>query len=127
MREDPAGMGVFGLAGRDIIIRSWSRAERQGWIAHNPDSAWESSRSIAISADPIDRGTAIAVRLPEEWSVKLAETCREVACQYSVSVTFDGEADPRAHQRRIGGRARTGEPWRLTSDHYAGQIAPSAQ
>ena len=32
-REDPAGMGVFSLAGRDVIIRSWSQPERQGWMA----------------------------------------------------------------------------------------------
>lgn len=27
--EDPAGMGVFSLAGRDVIIRSYSRPDRQ--------------------------------------------------------------------------------------------------
>ena len=90
-REDPAGMGVFSLAGRDVIIRSWSRAERQGWMAHIPAGAWESSRPIAISADPIDRGTAITVRMPDEWSEKLGGTVREVARHYPVPVTFDGE------------------------------------
>lgn len=92
MREDPAGMGVFSLAGRDVIIRSWSKPERQGWMAHIPAGAWESSRPIAISADPIDRGTAITVRMPDGWSDKLAETVRNVARHYPLPVTFDGEA-----------------------------------
>lgn len=92
VREDPAGMGVFSLAGRDVIIRSWSQPERQGWMAHIPAGAWESSRPIAISADPIERGTAITVRMPEDWSEKLGETVREVARHYPVPVTFDGEA-----------------------------------
>lgn len=91
VREDPAGMGVFSLAGRDVIIRSWSQPERQGWMAHIPAGAWESSRPIAISADPIDRGTAISVRMPEDWSEKLGETVRDVARHYPVPVTFDGE------------------------------------
>ena len=91
VREDPAGMGVFSLACRDVIIRSWSQPERQGWMAHIPAGAWESSRPIAISADPIDRGTAITVRMPEDWSEKLGETVRDVARHYPVPVTFDGE------------------------------------
>ncbi|MCB8835160.1 hypothetical protein LJD42_26790, partial [Escherichia coli] len=65
--EDPAGMGVFSLAGRDVIIRSYSKPDRQGWIAHIPASAWETSRPIAIEPDPITSGTAITVRVPDEW------------------------------------------------------------
>lgn len=36
--EDPAGMGVFSLAGRDVIIRSYSQPDRQGWMPISPRS-----------------------------------------------------------------------------------------
>lgn len=90
-REDPAGMGVFSLAGRDVIIRSWSQPERQGWMAHIPADAWQSSRPIALSPDPINRGTAITVRMPPEWPADLHAGIREVARYYPLPVTFDGQ------------------------------------
>lgn len=89
--EDPAGMGVFSLAGRDVIIRSWSRPERQGWMTHIPAGAWESGRPIVVSNDPIVRGTAITVRVPQEWSQGLDDAVRQVARHYPLPVTFDGE------------------------------------
>ncbi len=89
--EDAAGMGIFSLAGRDVIIRSWSQPERQGWMAHIPAGAWESSRPIAISNDPIARGTAITVRIPQGWADGLEDAVRLVARHYPLPVTFDGE------------------------------------
>lgn len=90
VREDPAGMGVFSLAGRDVIIRSWSQPEHQGWMAHIPASAWQSSRPIAIMADPIARGTAITVRMPEDWADELATAVGQTARYYPLPVTLDG-------------------------------------
>lgn len=89
--EDPAGMGLFSLAGRDVIIRSWSQPERQGWMAHIPAAAWESSRPIVVSNDPITRGTAITVRMPVEWSKGLEEAVQQVARYYPLPVTFNGD------------------------------------
>jgi len=94
-REDPAGMGVFSLAGRDVIIRSFSRPELQGWMAHIPASAWESSRPIAISPDPITRGTAITVRMPDAWAQTLDQDLAKVAKHYPLPVTLDGAELPR--------------------------------
>lgn len=92
--EDPAGMGVFSLAGQDVIIRSWSKVDRQGWLAHIPASAWETSRPIAISTDPIDRGTSITVRVPQQWLKNLAADIERAAKHYPVPVTLDGEPLP---------------------------------
>ena len=89
-REDPAGMGVFSLAGRDVMIRSWSKAECQGWCAHIPASAWESCRPIAITNDPIQRGTTITIRLPDEWARTLSVDLANAARHYPLPVTFDG-------------------------------------
>lgn len=94
-REDPAGMGVFSLAGRNIIVRSWSRPERQGWMVHIPAEAWESSRPIEISADPITRGTDITVRMPEAWVTTLDKDLAKVAKHYPLPVTLNGEELPR--------------------------------
>ena len=94
-REDPAGMGVFSLAGRDVIVRSWSRPEHQGWCAHIPAGAWATSRPIAIEADPIDRGTAISLTVPETWIPTLRATLETVALFYPLPVFLDGEELPR--------------------------------
>lgn len=94
-REDPAGMGVFSLAGRDVIIRSFSRPELQGWMAHIPAGAWESSRPIAISRDPIARGTAITVRMPDAWATMLGQNLENVAKHYPLPVILDGAELPR--------------------------------
>ncbi|NJR80712.1 ATP-binding protein [Sphingomonas sp. 36D10-4-7] len=102
--EDPAGMGVFSLAGRDVIIRSYSRPDRQGWMAHIPASAWETSRPIAISSDPIASGTAITVRVPEAWLKSLEADIARAAKYYPLPVTLNGDMLPR-------------EDWLKDADH----------
>lgn len=92
--EDPAGMGVFSLAGRNVIIRSYSRPDRQGWMAHIPATAWETSRPIAITSDPIACGTAITVCVPGEWVRTLRDDITRAAKHYPVAVLLDGEALP---------------------------------
>ena len=92
--EDPAGMGVFSLAGRNVIIRSYSRPDRQGWMAHIPASAWETSRPIAIASDPIACGTAITVCVPGDWVRTLRDDIARAAKHYPVAVLLDGEALP---------------------------------
>ena len=42
-------------------------------MAHIPASAWETSRPIAISPDPISRGTAITIKVPDSWLKTLAD------------------------------------------------------
>ncbi|WP_203234611.1 hypothetical protein [Sphingomonas solaris] len=88
-------MGVFSLAGRDVIIRSFSRPELQGWMAHIPAAAWESSRPITISPDPITRGTAIAIRMSDAWAQTLDQDLAKVAKHYTLPVTLDGAELPR--------------------------------
>ena len=93
--EDPAGMGVFSLAGRDVMVRSFSRPDHQGWMAHIPASAWETSRPIAISPDPISRGTAITIKAPDAWLKTLADDIAKAAKHYPLPVTLNGAALPR--------------------------------
>ena len=102
--EDPAGMGVFSLAGRDVVIRSYSRPDRQGWMAHIPASAWETSRPIALSPGPIASGTAITVRVPEAWLKSLEADIARAAKHYPLPVTLNGDMLPR-------------EDWLKDADH----------
>lgn len=90
--EDPAGMGVFSLAGRDVIIRSYSQPDRQGWMAHIPAMAWETSRPIAISSDPIPYGTSITVRMPEAWVKTIESDVAKASRHFPVAVTLNDTA-----------------------------------
>ena len=93
--EDPAGMGVFSLAGRDVIVRSFSRPDRQGWMAHIPATAWETSRPVALSPDPISQGTAITIKVPGEWLKTLEVDVARAAKHFPLPVTLNGDMLPR--------------------------------
>ena len=102
-QSNPASIGLLSLAGRDVLIRSWSKTERQGWMAHIPASAWESSQAIAVCADPIARGTAITVRMPGDWATDLRATIAQIARHYPLPVSFNG--DELAQARLLAGVA----------------------
>lgn len=93
--EDPAGMGVFSLAGRDVIIRSYSQPDRQGWMAHIPALAWATSRPIAISPDSIPYGTSITIRMPEQWLATIERDVAAAALHLPVAVSLNDEQQPR--------------------------------
>ena len=40
-REDPAGMGVFSLAGKRVTVRSFSKAADAGWTVTIPEDGWQ--------------------------------------------------------------------------------------
>ena len=84
--------GIFSLAGRDVIIRSWSRAAHQGWCAHVTAAAWSGQRPIAISPDPISHGSSITFRLPPVDVATLAAALREVAGLTGMTVAFNAGA-----------------------------------
>src|SRR3546814_15371892 len=46
-RADPAGMGVFSLAGRDVEIRSCPRSTGEGWSIRIASGDWESGPPLA--------------------------------------------------------------------------------
>ena len=90
-REDPAGMGVFSLAGRRIEIRSFSASAGQGWRIIIPADAWETSTALAVEPFPIDAGTEILIDLPETWENMLDAQVRINACSYPITVFLRGE------------------------------------
>jgi hypothetical protein len=68
--EDPAGMGVFCLAGLRVEYRSYSASAGHGWrVVIDPDR-WSADRPIAV--EPFDHpvGTEILIDMPEAWETR---------------------------------------------------------
>ncbi|CAM5612756.1 ATP-binding protein [Sphingobium scionense] len=93
-REDPAGMGVFSLAGRDVIVRSRSRAAGRGWAVHIPADGWEGTVPLAIASCGIVRGTEIQIMLPAAWEEQLGSELRIAARYFPIPVHFEGAQLP---------------------------------
>lgn len=90
-REDPAGMGVFSLAGHRVEIRSFSTAANQGWSVVIDADAWESGSPLTIEPCSIDGGTEILIDMPSGWSETLAAAAKKAATHYPLQVFFRGE------------------------------------
>lgn len=104
-REDPAGMGVFSLAGHRVEVRSFSVAANQGWrVIISPD-AWETGKPLDIEPCSIDRGTEILIDMPETWNEALAPAAAKAAKHYPLPVHLGGKplarTDFLADARRI--------------------------
>lgn len=90
-REDPAGMGMFSLAGRYVEVRSWSPRHAAGWkMIIGPDD-WESSAPIALAECDIARGTDIRFELSPAWHKTLEYSVAAAACYFPLPVTLDGK------------------------------------
>ncbi len=96
-REDPAGMGVFSLAGRAVTIRSFSRPAAAGWRADIPADGWDSGQPVNVCADAITGGTRIAFAMPKRWRLQIAQAVGRVARHYPLPVSWnDTEVERRA-------------------------------
>ncbi|GAA0309188.1 hypothetical protein GCM10009087_19030 [Sphingomonas oligophenolica] len=94
-REDPAGMGVFSLAGHRVEVRSFSASAGKGWrVVITPD-AWESGSPLAIEPFEIDIGTEILIDLPESWESTLDGAVARCSLHYPIPVFLRGDAQPR--------------------------------
>ena len=107
-REDPAGMGVFSLAGHRVEIRSFSPAARKGWCVTIGPDAWESGSPLEIEPYSIAAGTEILVDMPAAWVSALAAAAAKAATFYPLAVYFQGE---RCAQRDFLAEAHRVEQW----------------
>jgi len=117
LSEDPAGVGLFCLAPREVVIRS------QGKIVKIKDDGWTGAIvDIAADRDPVD-GTVLKFR-DEEWNFDLV-SCYAVFTGLKVSV--DGRECPRepfvsadaAHHPELGCRIEVRLHEQLSSWHTA--------
>ena len=90
-REDPAGMGVFSLAGRDVEVRSCPRSTGEGWSIRIASGDWESGAPIAVAPCTHPFGTEIRVPIDAQW-LKSLETIAQSAARYCpLPVRLDGQ------------------------------------
>ena len=90
-REDPAGMGVFSLAGRPVEIRSRARGADKGWRVVIAPDAWETGAPLAVEPWAADAGTEIRIGMPDAWDNNLASAAANAARHYPLPVLFKGE------------------------------------
>ncbi len=90
-REDPAGMGVFSLAGHRVEIRSRASHSPAGWRIIIPHYAWEESTAIAVEPFPIAQGTEILIDMPEAWDAQVRIAAASAALHYPLPVSLNGD------------------------------------
>lgn len=113
-REDPAGMGVFSLAGRDVVIRSYSKTAKRGWMVSIPADGWETANPLPIGPSSILRGTQFEIAMPQAWADQAERAVSEAARFYPLPVRFNGAHLPRedflakAHRVEVWNGCRIG-------------------
>lgn len=94
-REDPAGMGVFSLAGRRLEVSSRAPGSKTGWrIDIGPDD-WESAAPIAVTAIGHPVGTCFRFELESPWAFSLDRAAQQAACHAPIEVRLHGVPIPR--------------------------------
>lgn len=93
--EDPAGMGLFALAGRPVRVAS--RGPAGAWSVSVGPEDWTSGADLAVERGqgPAERGTVVSVEAPEGWAANLKAEVQRAALYYPLPVTFNGEEAPR--------------------------------
>jgi hypothetical protein len=93
--EDPAGMGVFSLAGTRVDVTSRPEGAAIAWTASIEPAAWTGDQDIAIVAADHPVGTTIAFELTPIWKDQLADAVAHHARYLPIPVRFQGEDCPR--------------------------------
>lgn len=88
--EDPAGMGVFSLAGTSLIVTSRPAGASMGWSATVAPEAWTGAMDIAVSAAEHPVGTTIAFELTKVWLIDLCSAVDRQARFLPIPVTLAG-------------------------------------
>ncbi|TAJ75207.1 MAG: ATP-binding protein [Sphingobium sp.] len=88
--EDPAGMGMFSLAGRAVEIQSFSPCAGTAWKVQIPADAWDSGAPLALGQGMIDQGTLISIEMPDEWIHGLHAAVADAARHFPIPVTLNG-------------------------------------
>lgn len=93
--EDPAGMGVFSLAGRHVTVRSHAAELGAAWQVTITPDAWESGKLLDLVPSSLAKGTEIEIDLPESWTGALEQAVKDAARFCPVPISFDGNRLPR--------------------------------
>ncbi|MDE8652147.1 ATP-binding protein [Novosphingobium album (ex Liu et al. 2023)] len=88
--EDPAGMGIFSLAGRTVVIESFSRLAGKAWKVTIPAEAWDTGMPLALEPSELGWGTLISIAMPEDWKTGIRSAIVGAALHYPLPVTLNG-------------------------------------
>lgn len=88
--EDPAGMGVFALAGKEAVIVSRHAGEAEAWRIEIPKDAWTGTRDLRIESARRMVGTTIAFVVPDLAETDLKRAIADAAHYYPLPVTCHG-------------------------------------
>lgn len=94
-REDPAGMGVFSLAGKRVTVRSFSKDANAGWTVTIPEDGWEGGVPLPVEPSSIQEGTQIIIAMPPAWLTDLNVKVQLAAQFFPLPVRFRGNLLPR--------------------------------
>ncbi len=107
--EDPAGMGVFSLAGRHVTVRSHAAELGAAWQVTITPDAWESGKLLDLIPSSLGQGTEIEIDLPESWASALEQAVKDVARFCPVPIWF---GDHRQSQESFLREAKRVEEWK---------------
>lgn len=88
LREDPAGMGFFSLAGRAITLTSSTGGK--GFQLCIPADGWTGEKLLAVEPAHHPRGTAILFEASEHWLRNLPREVELAARHFPIAVSLDG-------------------------------------
>lgn len=92
--EDPAGMGVFSLAGRQVTVRSHAAELGAAWQVTIAPDAWESGSPLDVAPSAIEKGTELEIAMPESWVGTLEQAATNAARFCPVPIWFGGNRLP---------------------------------
>lgn len=94
-REDPAGMGVFALAGKAVTIISRHAGAADAWSLTIPADGWTGAVELPLEPATHAVGTTIVVELAGNQAKALDQAARGASRFYPLPVLLKGEELPR--------------------------------
>ncbi|WIW89618.1 ATP-binding protein [Sphingobium sp. V4] len=105
--EDPAGMGVFSLAGRHVTVRSYSAELDAAWQVTITPDAWETGKPLDVIPSTLEKGTDLEISLPENWANGIEQAVKDAARFLPVPVWFNEKRLPQESFLREASRIET--------------------
>lgn len=93
--EDPAGMGVFSLAGKAATIESRPAEGQAAWRIDIAAGAWTGACEVDVTSSKRQKGTSIAFDMPRINEGTLDHALTEAAQFFPLPVRFRGAEKPR--------------------------------
>jgi hypothetical protein len=94
-REDPAGMGVFSLAGRTILVTSRHASHKTAWSLTVPSYGWTGDVALELEEAARDIGTTISFVLPDTTAHYIERSVTRAAEFFALPVLANDVEVPR--------------------------------